>query len=235
MNFSPSKNYLAFLTIERYNIELTNIKISDKNIVPPGSVQASWRISFLLLFWNFADFDANCWVSKKFSSSKFYCLLFNNHHFLTRKTGFRVIFKFTIAWLAFKILILFYKTNFFLILRIMDFQKISNSWSLAYLTSPPGTETVQQISKLWVKYKKSYWDSKMHSSCLNPLVFSIFKLPCQLWHIITFEQVISLCWNFQDNLTSNISFTWKSFIRIWDGLCPKLWNFGPFDMEWPLW
>ena len=34
--FFPSKNHLAFLTIERYDIELTNSKISDQNIVPLG-------------------------------------------------------------------------------------------------------------------------------------------------------------------------------------------------------
>ena len=36
LDFLPSKNHLAFLTIEIYDIEMTNIKISDKNIVPPG-------------------------------------------------------------------------------------------------------------------------------------------------------------------------------------------------------
>ena len=43
-------NHLAFLTIERYDIELTNIKISDKNFVPLGGVQAPERESFLPLF-----------------------------------------------------------------------------------------------------------------------------------------------------------------------------------------
>ena len=38
INFFPIKNHLVFLTIERYDIELTNIKISDKNIVPPAVV-----------------------------------------------------------------------------------------------------------------------------------------------------------------------------------------------------
>ena len=36
MNVFPSEKHSTFLTIERYDIELTNIKISDKNIVPPG-------------------------------------------------------------------------------------------------------------------------------------------------------------------------------------------------------
>ena len=58
LNLFPSKNHLAFLTIERYDIELTNIKISDKNIVPPGGVQPSEGESFLPLFLNFADFGA---------------------------------------------------------------------------------------------------------------------------------------------------------------------------------
>ena len=43
-------NHLAFLTIERYDIELTNIKISDKNIVPPGCVQPPEGGSVLMLF-----------------------------------------------------------------------------------------------------------------------------------------------------------------------------------------
>ena len=56
------------------NIELTNIKISDKNFVPPGGAQTPEGESFLPLFWNVADFSMKWWVSKKFSSSIFYCL-----------------------------------------------------------------------------------------------------------------------------------------------------------------
>ena len=55
-----------FLAIEKYDIELTNIKILDKNIVPPGGAQAPERESILLLFWNFADSGVKCWVSKNF-------------------------------------------------------------------------------------------------------------------------------------------------------------------------
>ena len=77
-------------------------------------------------------------------------------------------------------------------------------------------------------YKKSYWGSKMHPSCLTPLVLLIFNLPCQIWGVITFEQFISLCWNFQDNLISYIPLIWKSIIKIWDESCPALvhltWN-----------
>ena len=50
LNFFPSKNHLAFLTIQRYDIELSNIKISDKNIVPLGCPQAPQGGSFLQLF-----------------------------------------------------------------------------------------------------------------------------------------------------------------------------------------
>ena len=35
----------------------------------------------------------------------------------------------------------------------MDFQKITKSQNLPY---PPGKEKVQQISELWVEYRKSY-------------------------------------------------------------------------------
>ena len=65
LNFFPSKNYLAFLIIERYDTVLTNIKISDKNILPLGSAQAPEGGSFLLLFWNFADFGIKYRVRKK--------------------------------------------------------------------------------------------------------------------------------------------------------------------------
>ena len=74
IKFFPSTNHLAFLTIERYAIELTNIKILDKSIVPPGGTQAPEGESVLLLFWNVADFGVKCWVSKIFSSSICYCL-----------------------------------------------------------------------------------------------------------------------------------------------------------------
>ena len=57
--------------------------------------------------------------------------------------------------------------------------------------------------------KKSYWDSKIHPGCWSPLVLSIFNLPCEAWSVITFIQVISLCWNFQDNLILYIPFIWK--------------------------
>ena len=72
MNFFPSKNHLAFLTLERYDIEMTNTKISDKNMLPGGGGQGPE--GRLLKSWNFVDFGVKCWVSKKFPSSKFYCL-----------------------------------------------------------------------------------------------------------------------------------------------------------------
>ena len=73
IKFFPSKKHSAFLTMERY-IELTNIKISDNNILPLGGAQAPEGESFLPLFWNVADFGMKSWVSKKFSCSNFYCL-----------------------------------------------------------------------------------------------------------------------------------------------------------------
>ena len=117
-----------------------------------------------------------------------------------------------IDWLASKILISYYKSNFLFHLwrAIMNF--------------------------LWVTYKKCYWDSKMHPSLLTPLVLSIFISPGQLWGVITLERVISLCWNFQGNLMSYIHFIWKKFHQnlrwvmsqplkfwsIWHGMAPLL-------------
>ena len=102
-----SKKHLAFLTIDRYDIELDNIKISDKNIVPLGGVQVPEGESFFPLFWNFADFVVKCWVSKK------NIVYGNKHHSLTRKIGCRVILQFRINCLASKIVISFCKTYFF--------------------------------------------------------------------------------------------------------------------------
>ena len=56
----------------------------------------------------------------------------------------------------------------------------------------------------------------------EPLVLSIFYCSCQLRDVITFERVISLCLNFQDNLISYILSMCKSFIRICDGSCNNL-------------
>ena len=71
LNFFPSKNHLAFLTIERYDIEMTNIKISDKNIVHLGGVQVPEGGSFLVLFWNVADFGMNTESAKNFHVQNF--------------------------------------------------------------------------------------------------------------------------------------------------------------------
>ena len=48
--FSHIRNHLVFLTIKGYDVELTNIKILDKNIVPSVGTGAPERGSFLPLF-----------------------------------------------------------------------------------------------------------------------------------------------------------------------------------------
>ena len=88
LNFSLSKNHLAFLAIQRHDIELTNIKLSDKNFVFQGGAQAPEGELILLLFWNFAIFGAECWVSKKVQ--KFF-VCGNKYHSLTRKIGLMLI------------------------------------------------------------------------------------------------------------------------------------------------
>ena len=49
IHFFPSKNHLAFLTIDRHDIELPNIKISDKNFVLPGSKRNNFYCYFEML------------------------------------------------------------------------------------------------------------------------------------------------------------------------------------------
>ena len=54
-------NQKFFLTIETYDIKLTNTKILDKNIVPSGGAHAP-------------DWGMKYWLSKNISSSKCYDL-----------------------------------------------------------------------------------------------------------------------------------------------------------------
>ena len=49
-NVFPSKSHLAFLTVERYDIELTNIKISDENVAHRGGARFLEGGSFLPFF-----------------------------------------------------------------------------------------------------------------------------------------------------------------------------------------
>ena len=135
-----------------------------------------------------------------------------------------------IDWVASKILISFYKTKFFLIYRVpLQILKkfVKKSWNLAFLRVLWALKQCKKFQNFGLSTKK-YWDSKMHRSCLTPLVLLIFKLSGKLWGAITFELVISLCWNLQDNLMSYITFIWKSFIKIWDSSCSALvhltWN-----------
>ena len=133
-----------------------------------------------------------------------------NKHQSNQKIGFRLISSFIIDWPASKILISFYKTNF--VSFIVHHYGFSKKFKILKFNL-----SLQEISELQVKYRKSFWDSKIPPSCLKPLVLLIFNLPCQLWGVITFEQIISLCWNFQNNLISHMPFIWKSFIKTWDG------------------
>ena len=48
--FSHKKNHLDFLTIKGYDVEQTNIKILDKNIVPLVGTRVPEGGSFLPLF-----------------------------------------------------------------------------------------------------------------------------------------------------------------------------------------
>ena len=140
-----------------------------------------------------------------------------------------------IDWLASKILISFYKTNFFLNFSppFWIFKKFQNLESLRVQNLE-----FQNLRVCWVQKQCSKVQNfglstnmllslKMHPSCLTLLALSIFNLPCALWGIIIFEQVISLYWNFQGNFILYIPFIWKSFIRIWVKSQPLKF--------WPIW
>ena len=127
-------------------------------------------------------------------------------------------------------MILSYKTDFFPIYSapLRTCKSYQNLW--IYLTlessrcknSGANFRTLRLVQKTLLRLKNA-------PKLSVPLLFCrFFNLPYELWGVITFERVISLCWNFPDNLL------WKMFIKIWDGSCHNLWNFGPFDMEWPI-
>ena len=105
--FSHQKYHLAVLTIESYDIELTNIKISDKNIVSGWCPDPRRGIIFTTIL-------KFCWFRCKMLSQQKKIqlqnvLVYGNKHSLTRKIGFRVISSFVIDGTASKILIFFCK------------------------------------------------------------------------------------------------------------------------------
>ena len=105
------------------------------------------------------------------------------------------------------------------------------SWKLAYLRVLWAQKQCSKFQDFRFRIKKVSETQKCIPGCLIPLFCQMLTWPYKLWAVITFEQIISLCWNFQDNFISYIPFTWKSFIKIWDGSCPALvrltWNDPP--------
>ena len=109
----------------------------------------------------------------------------NKHHSLTRKIGLKVISSFMIDWPASTILISFYKTNFFSFMVCHGFQKISKSWKIAIFRDLWAEKQCNKFENFGLSIKNVI-DSKMHSSCLNPIVLSIFKSLCQLLNGLSF-------------------------------------------------
>ena len=90
----PNKKPFSFFnnTVERYDIELTNIKISDWNIVLPDSVQPPEQGSYFNCYFEILlILVQNAESAKNFKVQNF-IVSGNKHHSLTRKIGFfRVI------------------------------------------------------------------------------------------------------------------------------------------------
>ena len=99
----------------------------------------------------------------------------------------------------------------------MHFQKISKPCNSAYLRVHRAQKQCSKFQNFGLSTKKVIGTPKYTQAAWAPLLLLIFNLPCQLWGVITFERVISLCWNSHDILISYIPFIWKSFIEIWDG------------------
>ena len=76
----PIKNHLAFLTKERCDIELTNIKILDKNIVPVGGVWVPEGDNFYCYF-EILILVRNAESAKKFQVQSFNGIIASNDGF----------------------------------------------------------------------------------------------------------------------------------------------------------
>ena len=100
-----------------------------------------------------------------------------------------------IDWLAFKILILFYKTDFFLIHNTpLLIIKISKSCNLAYLSILEAQKQFSKFQNFGLGEIKVIETQKCTQALAWPPLFCwLFSLPCQLWGVIIFEQLISLC------------------------------------------
>ena len=103
----------------------------------------------------------------------------------------------------------------------MDFQKTSKPY-FAYLRVLGAQKQCSKFQNCGLSTKKVTKTQKCTQVAWPPRFLLIFNILWQLWGVITFERIISLCWNFQDNLISYTPFISKSSIRIWDGSCPNL-------------
>ena len=106
----------------------------------------------------------------------------------------------------------------------MDFESISKSWNLAYPRVLWAQKTVQEIPELWVKYKKRYWDSKMHPSCLTPF-FCQFTIPTLRCHNFwtSYQFVLTL---------SYLTYTFH-LEKFHQNMRWVISSLSPLDMEWP--
>ena len=106
-------------------------------------------------------------------------------------------------WLAFKILILFYETDSFLIYSvIMDFQKMSKSWNLAYLILHQAQKQCSKFQNFGLSTKKAIETQKCTQAAWPPLVLPIFNLPQQL----------KRCHNFWTSYQFVLKFSGKSYL-----------------------
>ena len=123
-----------------------------------------------------------------------------------------------IDWLASKILIL-------------DFQKISKSWNLAYLRIFWAQKQCSKLQNFGLRTKKLL-RLKNAPKLPDPLSFVNFYLTKPTLRCHNFWTGYLVCGKIF-RIILYIPFICKSFIKIWHGSCFNLWNFGPIDMEWP--
>ena len=100
------------------------------------------------------------------------------------------------------------------------FPKIWKSWYLAYLKVLQAQKKCSKFQNLGLSTKKVIETQKCTQAAWPAQFLSIFNILWQLRGVITFERIISLCWDFQDIPISYILFIWKSLIRIWMGHVP---------------
>ena len=111
----------------------------------------------------------------------------------------------------------------------MDFLKISKSWNLAYLRVLLAQKEYNKFQNFGLSIKKVE-TQKCTQAAWPPFALLTCNIPCQLWDVITYERLISFCWNFQDDL---FPYIYLSSGKVSSKSEMVMSSLSLLDMEWP--